>query len=201
MAKDRSDAPRSSTINQELLQALRQPPMSEATWREHLRQHSLWLDFARPHGWGIKFQLLSVSGLPLAVWSGPTATEGKQLNLNHADLTGLSIEWAVIPYSAMPGVLAKGVSFRGASLKRSLLTDGNFDGADFTMAQLEDADFSRSSLRGTCFRKAQLHDADFEGCDLTDADFRGARLRGTKFPGAILQGALGLPADSAQKKD
>lgn len=181
------------TIDRDLLRRLHQPKMSEATWREHLREHGRWLDTARPHGWGVRFELLSVSGLPLAVFKGKTSTEGKQLNLNLANLSGLSVEWAVLPYAAFPGVLAEGVGFRGATLKRCCLTDGFFDRADFTMAQLEDADFSRSSLRGACFRKAQLHDADFEGCDLTGADFRGARMRGTKFPGAILSGALGLP--------
>lgn len=182
-----------AAIDRELIARLTRPPMSREAWEAALLAHAEFVRAVRP-GWGSGFELLSVSGLPLAVWKGGQAESGQQLNLNFADLRGLPMEWANLACAAFPGALAEGQSFRGATLSYSLLCDARLDGADFSMARLGDADFSRASLRGACFRKAIVTDADFEGCDLTGADFRGAsRLERVKLAGARLDGARGLP--------
>lgn len=182
-----------ATIDRELIARLTRPPMSREAWEAALLAHDEFVRDAKP-AWGSGFELLSVSGLPLAVWKGPPASAGKQLNLNFADLRGLPLEWANLSCAAFPGVIAEGQSFRGATLTYALLTDARLDGADFSLARLGDADFSRSSLRGASFRKAVVTDADFEDCDLTGADFRGAtRLERIRLKGAKLDGVRGLP--------
>lgn len=187
-----SDDPAPSTIDHALLRSLTQTPMPLEEWKAHVRAHAAFLDGCAGQSWG-RWQVLSVSGLPLAVWNGPSSETGTQLNLNLANLRGLPLEWACLACAAFPGVNAAGQSFRGAELGRVLLTDAMLDDADFSLARLEHADLSRASLRRASFRKAILTDADFERCDLRGADFRGARLRGARFPGALTEGALGLP--------
>lgn len=183
-----------SLIDRDLIASLTRPPMSRDEWEQALLDHAEFVRDVKP-GWGSGFQILSVSGLPLAVWTGNPSDVGKQLNLNFADLRGLPLEWTNLACAAFPGVMAEGQSFRGATLTYALLTDARLDGADFSLAKVGDADFSRASLRGASFRKAIVTDTDFEGCDLTGADFRGAtRLERARFKDAILDGALGLDA-------
>jgi uncharacterized protein YjbI with pentapeptide repeats len=181
------------TIDRELIARLTQPPMSREDWEAALLAHAEFVRDVKP-GWGSRFELLSVSGLPLAVWTGRPSEVGKQLNLNFADLRGLPLEFANLACAAVPGALAEGQSFRGATLTYALLTDARLDGADFSLTKAGDVDFSRASLRGASFRKAVITDADFEDCDLTGADFRGAsRLDRIKLKGARLDGVRGLP--------
>ncbi|MFV8749696.1 pentapeptide repeat-containing protein [Nannocystaceae bacterium ST9] len=185
--------PDEAGIDHAFLRSMTQSPMSAEDWRRCLDEHAAFLDSCQYARWG-SWQVLSVSGLPLAVWDGTTGSEGKQINLNFANLTGLSLEWACIPCAGLPGVMAEGVCFRGAELSRSLLTDAALDGADFSLARLDHVDFSRASLRGANFKKAIVSDADFENCDLRGADFRGAKFARTRLVGANTEGALGLPA-------
>jgi hypothetical protein len=182
----------STTIDHAMLRTLTRTPMSLTEWKERLAAHATFLDASAGASWG-RWQVLVVSGLPLAVWDGPSADAGTQLNLNLGNLCGLPLEWACLPRAGLPGVMAAGQSFRGAELGRSLLADAMLDGADFSLARLEQADLSRASLRGACFRKAILRGADFENCDLRHADFRGAQLRDARWGGALTEGALGLP--------
>lgn len=179
-------------IDRALIASLRRPPMSPAEWEQALEDHAEFVRDIKP-GWGSGFEILEVSGLPLAVWRGNQSSVGKQLNLNLADLRGLPLEWKNLACAAFPGANAEGQSFRGATLTYALLTDASLDRADFSLARVGDVDFSRASLRGASFRKAVVTDADFEGCDLTGADFRGAtRLERVRLKDAILGGALGL---------
>ena len=181
-----------SGIEPDTIARLRGPPLAAEAWSELLAEHEVFVRHARP-GWGNRWQVLEVSGLPLAVWDGVQSDQGKQLNLNLGNLTGLTLDFAHLEAAAMPGVLAEHVSFRGAILRIALLTDARLDGADFSMARLDMADFSRSSLRGACFKKAVVTDSDFENCDLTGADFTGASFKNPKFSGAKLEGVKGLP--------
>jgi len=186
------DAEDDGGIDHAFLRSMTQAPMSADDWKRCVADHAVFLDSCENIRWG-RWQVLSVSGLPLAIWQGGSASAGKQLNLNFANLGGLSLEWACLPCAALAGVMAEGVCFRGAELRNSLLTDAALDRADFSLARLERTDFSRASLRGAKFCKAVLDHTDFENCDLREADFRGAKLREVSFVGARLEGALGLP--------
>lgn len=164
-------------------------PLTAEAWGALLERHQRFVRQARP-GAGDRWQVLDVAGLPLALWSGGQSDD--QLNLKFGNLTGLSLEGARLIAAAMPGVLAKNVSFRGANLRLALLTDARLDGASFEGAELDLADFSRSSLRDANFRGVTGTEVDFEGCDLTGADFTGAQLLRPKLGGAKLDGARGL---------
>jgi uncharacterized protein YjbI with pentapeptide repeats len=185
---------RRTGIDRGAVEQLRQPPITAAAWRSIVRDHDEFVATAKPGIFG-KWQVLEVAGLPLAVWGGETSKQGKQLNLNLGNLTGLDLSWAPLPFAALPGVFAEGIVFRGATLSSSLLTDARLDRADFSMTKCERADFSRSSLRGASFKKALLIDTDFEDCDLEGADFRGARVKGARLVGAKIEKAIGLTAD------
>jgi hypothetical protein len=182
---------RRTGIDRGAIDQLRQSPITADVWRSIVRDHEEFVATAKPNIFG-KWQVLEVSGLPLAVWGGETSARGKQLNLNLGNLTGLDLSWAALPFAALPGVLAEGVVFRGATLSSSLLTDARLDRADFSITKCERTDFSRSSLRGASFKKALLIDTDFENCDLEGADFRGARVKGARFAGAQIENAIGL---------
>jgi hypothetical protein len=187
------EAPEPSTIDHAFLRSMTRTPMPLDEWQAHLRAHAEFLDGSPTAVHAGAWMVLSVSGLPLAVWNGPSCEAGTQLNLNLANLQGLPLEWACLACAGMPGVMAEGQSFRGVDLTCALLTDALLDGADFSLARLERADLSRASLRRASFRKAILTGTDFERCDLRDADLRGAQLRGARFDGALTEGARGLP--------
>jgi uncharacterized protein YjbI with pentapeptide repeats len=175
-------------MDREFLAQLTQAPMPEAEWRALLERHERFVRATRP-GAGTRWQVLDVSGLPLAMWGG--GQHDDQLNLKFGNLTGRSAEGARLIAAAMPGVLAERVSFRGAKLRLALLTDARLDGADFEGAELDLADFSRSSMRGVNLRGVTGTEVDFEGCDLTGADFTGAELLRPKLTGAVLDGVKG----------
>jgi hypothetical protein len=192
MSDDQQDEPEAG-IDHAFLRDMTRTPMTADAWQQLVDGHAEFLDSCQSTRWGT-WQVLVVSGLPLAVWLGETGSAGKQLNANLANLCGLSLEWACIPCAGLPGVMAEGVRFRGAELGYSLLTDAALDQADFSLARLEHTDFSRASLRGASFAKALLIRTDFENCDLRGADFRGATFADARFGGARIEGALGLPA-------
>jgi len=165
--------------------------LARQEWKRLLRGHRRFVASIghTPGDW----QVLVASDLPLAIWSGPADTEGEQLNLKLANLSGLDLSFANLSVAALVGAVAEGVTFRGADLDHSLLTDAFLDGADFSIANLNCADLSRASLRGASFQKAVLTGADFENCDLAGADFTGASMLGASFVGAELGDVVGFP--------
>lgn len=178
-------------IDPELLGRLRGAPLGAEEWRTALAEHEKFVRATRP-GASSRWQVLDVSGLPLAVWTGGSSERGKQLNLNLGNLSGLALDAANLTAAALPGVFAENVSFRGATLRLALLSDARLDGADFTGADLDLADFSRSSLRNASFRSVTGTETDFENCDLRGADFTGSQLLRPKLTGARLEDVKGL---------
>ncbi|MFZ5439898.1 MAG: pentapeptide repeat-containing protein [Myxococcota bacterium] len=177
-----------SGLDPQLIARLTGAPLSAEAWAALVARHQRFIRDTRP-GASQRWQVLDVSGLPLALWPG--ATED-QLNLKFGNLTGLTLDDARLIAAAMPGVLAEHVSFRRANLRLALLTDARLDGANFEGAHLDLADFSRSSLRGACLRGVSGTETDFERCDLRGADFTGAELIRPKLDGALLDGVVGL---------
>lgn len=177
------------SLDPALVAKLTGAPLTAEAWRALLERHERFVRRTRP-GSGNAWQVLDVSGLPLALWQGAQSED--QLNLKFGNLTGLSLDGARLIAAAMPGVLAENVSFRGASLRLALVTDARLDGANFEGAELDLADFSRSSLRNANLRGVTGTETDFENCDLTGADFTGAELLRPKLGGAKLDGVKGL---------
>lgn len=163
-------------------------PLSPEAWRALLAKHQRFLRDTRP-GASQRWQVLDVSGLPLAMWPGSTED---QLNLRFANLSGLVLDDARLSAASLAGALAERVSFRRADLRLALLCDARLDGADFEGAHLDLADFSRASLRGACLRGVTGTEPDFEGCDLRGADFTGHALLRPKLSRAQLDDAVRL---------
>ncbi len=154
-----------------------------AALEEAARAHA---EFLESGGRGGDWQLLSVSGMPLCIYTGAKGEEGAQLVLRPKRVAeGASLAGRDLAHADLSGSLCRGVVFAGAKLDRSVAIDALFDGADFGGASLRSIDFSGSSLRGCRF---DLRGADFEHTDCTGADFTGARLEGARFPGSILEG-------------
>jgi len=162
--------------------------MKEAAWKEELDAHA---KFLASGGAGGKWTLLSVSGLPMCIYQGATATAGKQLVLRLKSIKGRSAKGKNLAYADLSGAYCKDADFSGADLSHSVLTDSIFAGATFQGAKLHDADLSGARLQNANFQGADLTGADFEATDLTGADFRQAILTGAKFPGAILKDTKG----------
>ena len=86
----------------------------------------------------------------------------------------------------------EGIDFSGAELKNFDFAGIDFEGADFRNADLEDGNF-----RGSEFEDADLTGADLDGADMRGADFefanmKGTEISGTDFRGADLSKAIGL---------
>lgn len=162
--------------------------MAEAEWQDALAAHK---KFLASGGSGGRWELFSVSGLPMCIYRGARATEGTQLVLRLKSIKGRSAKGTEISYADVSGACCDGVDFSGADLSHSVLTDSFFTDATFQGAKLQGADFSGARLHRANFQGADLRGADFEAADLTGADFRKAVLTGAKFPGAILTDAKG----------
>ncbi|BDA78089.1 hypothetical protein LPTSP3_g10190 [Leptospira kobayashii] len=78
---------------------------------------------------------------------------------------------------------------REASLSSVMLEKENFNGVDFSNADLHNAFLQNSSFVGANFSGANLKASFFNGANLMNANFRGADLRFAKLAGANLEGA------------
>lgn len=166
-------------------------PMDKIEWKLMLEDHKTFLEHG---GAGGNWQLLSVSGLPLCMYTGVNATDGTQAVLRLKNISGINAKGENLSYADLSGCNAKEANFSKADLSHSVLTDSLFQNANFEGAKLEGVDFSGSNLKGANFRKADLTGADFECADLTGADFSGAKLKKSRFPGAKLDNIVDKPA-------
>jgi uncharacterized protein YjbI with pentapeptide repeats len=74
----------------------------------------------------------------------------------------------------------------------------DFDGVDFSGADLRGCRFERVSLRGANLARADLRGARFVTCDFSRARVDGVVLGGTRFVGCNLAGVAGLDARQIQ---
>lgn len=84
-----------------------------------------------------------------------------------------------------------GADFSHSDLHGTILGSGNFDRANFYMANLEGAEFVTATLIGAHFEKANLKNVLFQECDLSkamlsQADLSRATITGSRFAGANL---------------
>jgi uncharacterized protein YjbI with pentapeptide repeats len=133
----------------------------------------------------------SIAALPvLPLWSGcpgdPPATASLAAS---AFQRGPRLESIEAPKSKLAGRQLAGWGFWRS----------NFDGTDFSRANLAEADIQSGSYNGARFNHANLakawlmgasmRDASFENADLSGVRFRGADLAGARFDGAKFDGA------------
>ena len=130
-----------------------------------------------------------------------------QSNLSRADLTGAFLDGANL--SAANGA---GATLGQAYLVHAILSLADFNGTDFSRAELSAANLARTDLRGANLSAANLgganlSEANLGGADLSEASLQGAILVDTDLTGADLTGchihgvsAWGLKLDERTKQ-
>lgn len=161
-------------------------PMGPEAWSALVDDHAKFLESG---GTGGTWQLLSVSGLPMCVYTGAEGRRGEQAVLRLKNIAGVDGSGQWLCWADLSGAYARGADFSGANLSGSVLIDSWFEESSFEGAQMHEVDLSGARLNGANFRRADLRGADFEAADCTGADFRGANLEGARFPGATLEAA------------
>ncbi|MER6948820.1 pentapeptide repeat-containing protein [Nonomuraea sp. NPDC000554] len=179
--------PETPSLDPDLILALAQAadPVTQGELDALARDHRRWLASGGggAAGAGPAWQVLAVSGLPLAVYRGRNGSQGDQASLRNRVLDpGLDLHALVLPWADLTAVVGEKLDLAGADLRGSTVTDARLPHARLHGADLRQADFSRSDLRG----------ADLSGADLREADFEHADLSGADLTGALLEGAKGL---------
>ncbi|MGI4755645.1 MAG: pentapeptide repeat-containing protein [Janthinobacterium lividum] len=88
---------------------------------------------------------------------------------------------------SLGGILLKGRTLAGASLRRCNLSHGNLAGADLSDVKGSGLNLSGASLEGAKLLRADLIGATFTGADGGEADFTGALLEDAKFTACSLR--------------
>jgi len=148
-------------------------------------------------------------------WVETKGIDGERAVIVGADLTGVNLEYADLRASIFEecnfteaNLLS--VTFRGASLRKSLLVRASMRwailrfsdlaGADFSEADLRSVDFQEADMRKVCLSGAVLEEAvligaNLEGAVLSDVSLELADLREANLTGAVLTGASLLAAN------
>ncbi|TDC89586.1 pentapeptide repeat-containing protein [Actinomadura sp. 7K507] len=129
--------------------------------------HGRWLASG---GGGGSWQVLTVGALPLAVYRGPSGTDGEQAELrNRRFETGTDLRGLNLACADLTALVGESIDLRGADLRDATVTDSQLRGARLSGADLRGTDFSRADLSGADLTGAKLAGTDFQGTDLTDA--------------------------------
>lgn len=123
---------------------------------------------------------------PLAVIEAETYQGALELAVSRR----VSLLYADLKGSTLPGVSLEGADLRGADLSHASFQGASLRAADLRSAWLFGADLRGASLAAADLRHAGLGMADLRHVDLRDARLVGADLRGVLLNGAKLEGAI-----------
>ncbi|MBD3322217.1 MAG: hypothetical protein GF350_14050 [Chitinivibrionales bacterium] len=90
------------------------------------------------------------------------------------------------------------ISYAGAQLMESDLSNAGLEGANLSNANLKSADLRNANLRNANLEGADLSGAYLKKADLSGADLTDAIITGTYFNEANLLGAIGLKIENLQ---
>jgi uncharacterized protein YjbI with pentapeptide repeats len=120
-------------------------------------------------------------------------------------IAGQDLHGADLSHIAVDEALAEQANLQLAKLDHFMSRDGEFQGCNFSGADLAgafffDTDLSSAVFRGALMNSVQfvtstLNGADLEDADLTDADLSGSSFVGAKLKNAVLTNANGDCAD------
>ena len=105
-----------------------------------------------------------------------TSAKAQEARMTGATLTDARIVAVNLSRARLPSVTALNTNFGGSWFFDAQLTRGNFTGASFLQAILQNVTLTNANLTDTDFNTADLILADLRGADLTRADFTDARL-------------------------
>ncbi len=103
-------------------------------------------------------------------WVETEGKEGKQADLNKANLQGAGLSWAHLQQA----------NLREAHLEQTILIGAHLEEADLTGAHLEQAELRGAHLQQAILIGAQLQKADLWFAQLQGGDIQGANLREVK---------------------
>ena len=103
-------------------------------------------------------------------WVETEGKEGKQADLNKANLQGAGLSWANLQQA----------NLREAHLEQTILIGAHLEEADLTGAHLEQAELRGAHLEQAILNGAQLQKADLWFAQLQGGDIQGANLREVK---------------------
>ncbi|MFE2729958.1 pentapeptide repeat-containing protein [Streptomyces sp. NPDC059349] len=115
---------------------------------------------------------------------GDSLLDAAELDLSHADLSGLDLAVGLLT-----GTVLRGARLVGTDLYRAHMEGAVLEGADLSRACLTKAILDEADLRGAVLVEANLGSAELYGVDARAASFRGARLNGASFLDTRLEGA------------
>ena len=179
----------------------------EATLRQHLAAHRVWLDTEGRGGVRADLEGLNLDGTDLQDASLQSAKlsdvslRGADLrranlayiDLERGDLTDANLEGANLEGANLRAVTFHGANLAGANLAHARLIAANVlsvqRSLNFRSVNLRSANLSGARLAGADLSGANLSAADLSYVDLTNADFEGVNLAGAYLEGAVLRGA------------
>ncbi len=127
---------------------------------------------------------------------------GPELDLDGADLSGVTFPGLSLAGASLEGATLTGAVFDGCDLSHAHLGSAGLRGARFWSSDLSYSDFGQADMTGAtvngCFavssdwRKTLLVDAALIASDFTDADFRDTNLTGAELRDCQLGGSFFL---------
>ncbi|MFN8393770.1 MAG: pentapeptide repeat-containing protein [Bacteroidia bacterium] len=178
--------PRACEFNKEwfrLKNAELSDQLVQARWRQ-MEAHRAWVESG---GWVTGWIRFMAHGRPWIMTLTGHDRDGNMVE-SLGRLDGYSWRGANLPFLGYSAMDARGVDAVAADLRYGLFIHTNFEGADFTGANLRFVDFTGCNLRNANFHGADIAGADFEIADLRGADFTGSNPEYARFPGARLHG-------------
>mgnify|MGYP006289638025 CR=1 FL=1 len=112
-------------------------PMGPEEWSGLVDEHAKFLESG---GTGGEWQLLSVSGLPMCIYTGAEGRRGEQAVLRLKNIAGVDGSGRWLCWADLSGAYARGADFSGANLSGSVLIDSWFEEASFEGAQMQHFD-------------------------------------------------------------
>ncbi|MEZ5076230.1 MAG: pentapeptide repeat-containing protein [Solirubrobacterales bacterium] len=101
--------------------------------------------------------------------------------LEDVDLDGAQLHGVALVDVLADRLGAANGEWRGATLRRAVLTGSRLTGLDLGESRLEDVVLRDCKLDYANLRHAAIEHVTFSGCVLSGADFQGARLRAVRF--------------------
>ena len=157
---------------------------------------------------GANFEYANLTGLtsfgnignPIGVKAESGYLIGMRVNLNHRDLSGLTLSGVDLRYATMVGANLTGSDLSHSKLSFANLTEANLSLANVSEADIAGAILVSANLAGADISTTWASGVDFENANLRNVNFKASGLTGSNILNADLTGAnlSGLVSENIQ---